>query len=62
MADAQERANTQPEVEIDLDDVKETNVQVEETIQEESKEPNFQKDHLKELKRNIGEVMSKTIY
>ena len=41
MADAQERANTQPEVEIDLDDVKETNVQVEETIQEESKEPNL---------------------
>jgi len=41
MADAQERANTQPEVEIDLDDVKETNVQVEETKQEESKEPNL---------------------
>jgi hypothetical protein len=41
MADAQERANTQPEVEIDLDDVKETNVQVEETIQEKSKEPNL---------------------
>jgi chromosome segregation ATPase len=41
MADAQERANTQPEVEIDLDDVKETNVQVEETRQEESKEPNL---------------------
>ena len=41
MADAQERDNIQPEVEIDLDDVKETNVQVEETKQEESKEPNL---------------------
>ena len=33
--------NKNPEVEIDLDDVKETNVQVEETKQEESKEPNL---------------------
>jgi len=35
MADAQERPNVQPEVELDLDDVKETDVRVEETKQEE---------------------------
>ena len=35
-----------PEVEIDLDDVKETEVKVEETKQEESKEPNL----------NVGDV------
>lgn len=46
MADAQERPNVQPEVELDLDDVKETEVKVEETKQEESKEPNL----------NAGEV------
>ena len=45
MADAQEQAKTQPEVELDLDDVKETEVKVEEK-QEESKEPNL----------NVGEV------
>ena len=39
-------ANKNPEVEIDLDDVKETNVQVEETKQEESKQPDL----------NAGEV------
>ena len=39
-------ANKNPEVEIDLDDVKETEVKVEETKQEESKEPNL----------NVGEV------
>ena len=46
MADAQEQPNVQPEVELDLDDVKETDVKVEETKQEESKEPNL----------NAGEV------
>ena len=46
MADAQEQAKTQPEVELDLDDVRETEVKVEETKQEESKEPNL----------NVGEV------
>ena len=45
MADAQEYAKTQPEVELDTDDVKETDVKVEET-REESKEPNL----------NAGEV------
>jgi chromosome segregation ATPase len=40
MADAQEQAKIQPEVELDLDDVKETEVKVEEK-QEESKEPNL---------------------
>ena len=40
MADAQEQPKTQPEVELDLDDVKETEVKVEEK-QEESKEPNL---------------------
>ena len=45
MADAQEYAKTQPEVELDTDDVKETDVKVEET-KEESKEPNL----------NAGEV------
>jgi len=39
-------ANKNPEVEIDLDDVKETEVKVEETKQEESKEPNL----------NVGDV------
>jgi len=39
-------ANKNPEVDIDLDDVKETEVKVEETKQEESKEPNL----------NVGEV------
>jgi len=39
-------ANKNPEVEIDLDDVKETDVKVEDTKQEESKEPNL----------NVGEV------
>ena len=46
MADAQEQAKTQPEVELDLDDVKETKVEVEEQQKEESKEPNL----------NVGEV------
>jgi len=45
MADAQEYAKTQPEVELDTDDVKEADVKVEET-KEESKEPNL----------NAGEV------
>jgi hypothetical protein len=45
MADAQEYAKTQPEVELDTDDVKETDVKVEDT-KEESKEPNL----------NAGEV------
>ena len=45
MADAQEYAKTQPEVELDTDDVKETDVRVEDT-KEESKEPNL----------NAGEV------
>jgi hypothetical protein len=45
MADAQEYAKIQPEVELDTDDVKETDVKVEET-REESKEPNL----------NAGEV------
>ena len=45
MADAHEYAKTQPEVELDTDDVKETDVKVEET-REESKEPNL----------NAGEV------
>ena len=45
MADAQEYAKTQPEVELDTDDVKETDVKIEET-KEESKEPNL----------NAGEV------
>ena len=44
MADAQNKK--QPEVDIDLDDVKETEVKVEETKQEESKDPNL----------NVGEV------
>jgi chromosome segregation ATPase len=39
-------ANKNPEVEIDLDDVKETDVKIEETKQEESKDPNL----------NVGEV------
>ena len=39
-------ANKNPEVEIDLDDIKETDVKVEDTKQEESKEPNL----------NVGEV------
>ena len=39
-------ANKNPEVDIDLDDVKETEVKVEETKQEESKDPNL----------NVGEV------
>ena len=39
-------ANKNPEVEIDLDDVKDTDVNIEETKQEESKEPNL----------NVGEV------
>ena len=39
-------ANKNPEVEIDLDDVKETDVKVEETKQEESKQPDL----------NAGEV------
>ena len=39
-------ANKNPEVDIDLDDVKETEVKVEETKQEQSKEPNL----------NVGEV------
>ena len=46
MADAQEYAKTQPEVELDTDDVKETDISIEETKQEESKEPNL----------NAGEV------
>ena len=46
MADAQEQAKTQPEVELDLDDVKETKVEVEEQQKGESKEPNL----------NVGEV------
>ena len=46
MADAQEQAKIQPEVELDLDDVKETEVKIEETKQEESSEPNL----------NVGEV------
>ena len=46
MADAQDQAKTQPEVELDLDDVKETKVEVEEQQKEESKEPNL----------NVGEV------
>jgi len=45
MADAQEYAKTQPEVELDIDDVKETDVKIEDT-KEESKEPNL----------NAGEV------
>jgi hypothetical protein len=45
MADAQEYAKTQPEVELDTDDVKETDVRIEDT-KEESKEPNL----------NAGEV------
>ena len=45
MADAQEYAKIQPEVELDTDDVKETDVRVEDT-KEESKEPNL----------NAGEV------
>jgi hypothetical protein len=45
MADAQEYAKTQPEVELDTDDVKETDVKIEDT-KEESKEPNL----------NAGEV------
>ena len=45
MADAQEYAKTQPEVELDTDDVKETDVKVEDT-KEQSKEPNL----------NAGEV------
>ena len=39
-------ANKNPEVDIDLDDVKETEVKIEETLKEESKEPNL----------NVGEV------
>src|SRR5210317_108713 len=45
MADAQEYAKIQPEVELDTDDVKETDVRIEDT-KEESKEPNL----------NAGEV------
>ena len=46
MADAQEQAKIQPEVELDLDDVKETEVKIEEQQKEESKEANL----------NVGEV------
>jgi len=45
MADAQEYAKTQPEVELDTDDVKETDVKIEDT-KEESKQPDL----------NAGEV------
>ena len=45
MADAQEYAKTQPEVELDIDDVKETDVKIEDT-KEESKQPDL----------NAGEV------
>ena len=46
MADAQEYAKTQPKVELDTDDVKETDISIEETKQEESKQPDL----------NAGEV------
>ena len=46
MADAQEQAKIQHEVELDLDDVKETEVKIEEQQKEESKEANL----------NVGEV------